>query len=518
MSELLAMVVPELVLIVAACVLFFAGGAGKSRGTAAAPWLAMAAILAAMVLNAYAFLPPQNVMDGVSGSLRLDSFAGFIRLVTCVVGVILLLLAWPTRPDGSGNLAVVWGQNAGEFFAMFLLSIAGLLLVTLANDLIVLFLAIEMVSIPTYVMVSLSRPAAAAQEAALKYFFLGAMSSAVMLFGMSYLYGTTGEIAFGPLSANLRAAIQTAGSLSTWQMMAVLMVLVGLAFKMAAFPMHFYVGDVYEGAAAPVTAFIAFVPKAAGFVALLRLLWIVGGNEFELPAQIVTLLWVMAAVTMSIGNTLAILQNNVKRLMAYSSVAHSGYMLVGVAALHVPRTQAMEGVIFYLAAYGIMNAGAFGVLTLLPARDGRDDGAETFADLAGQGRRHVAIGLAMTVCCLSLIGIPLTVGFLGKLLLIRQGLGAGLNWLVVVLLVNAVLSAAYYLRIVGVMFLAAESGGPIPAELADRQRLGGQSAVVLGVVLAVVATVGFGAVAPVAQVLMSGASLGSTMWVGGARE
>jgi NADH-quinone oxidoreductase subunit N len=521
MSELWNILGPELVLIGAACALFFLGCSGKTSARASAPWLALLALLGvfALQMTRYTQDVPGEVHTTI-GSLRMDPLAQYIRLLTPVVAIMLLLLAWPTREDATGNSALDYGQDAGEFFAMFLLSIAGVLLVSIANDLVLLFLALELVSLPTYIMVSMSRPGAAAQEAGVKYFFLGALSVALMLFGFSYLYGTTGEINLIKIWFKLRPPADTPLALvvlSPWQMMAVVMILVGLAYKMAAFPLHFYAGDVYEGAATPVTAFLAFVPKTAGFVALVKVLFMVGGNNFAVPKQILALLWIMAALTMTIGNVLALLQNNVKRVLAYSSIAHSGYMLAGIAALcssagvgFDPGT-ALRGVLFYLAAYGIMNGGAFGVLVLLPSRVSPNESAETFEDLAGQGRRRTALGLAMAVSCFSLIGIPATVGFLGKLMLILPTFAAGLKWLVVVLIINAAISAAYYLRIVASMFLRTESAAG--AELQPAAAARPQFAVVLAVVLSVVGTLLFGAVPQAAQVLTVGAGQGANLYV-----
>jgi NADH-quinone oxidoreductase subunit N len=398
-----------------------------------------------------------------------------------------------------------------------------------------------------------------AQEAGVKYFFLGAMAAAVMLFGFSYLYGATGKTKLDEITTSIgatrptregsmnasaastrpattqpAAATQpfTGGAddgperfwagwhpprLSAWHAVAVVMLLAGLAFKIAAVPMHAYAGDVYQGAATPVTAFLAFVPKTSGFVAILKVLSAVGGPHWAEPDWLVKLLWVVAAFTMTVGNVLAMVQpsnGNVKRVLAYSSVAHSGYMLVGLTALvqaarainpqasqfaeisqaRAVQSDALAGVLFYLAAYGVMNAGAFGVLMLLPSRatsyaqgahayslGARAYGggvsaraarhrpppattAETFEDLAGQGRRHPLLGLAMAVCCFSLIGLPLTVGFVGKFYLIKPALEAGLVWLVVITLTNAAISAAYYLRIVATMFLRPAPGTATDAD------------------------------------------------------
>ncbi len=457
MKAMLANLAPELMLTGIACILFLLGCSNKRSSRQMAPFLALIALVFILI----PVFARRNVarIESLDSPVIVDGLAHFIRALTPLVAILLLLLAWPTNREQTGNSALEYGNDGGEFFALFLLSIAGLMLVSVSNDLILLFLALELVSIPTYIMVSISRPLAVAQEAGVKYFFLGALSVALMLFGFSYLFGATGQINMPKIGAVLQQTIADTGNLTSWQKLGVLLVILGLAFKMAAFPLHFYAGDVYEGAATPVTAFLAFVPKTAGFVALVKILTMVGGNNFSLlPRQMSWLLWALAALTMTAGNVLGLLQSNVKRVLAYSSIAHTGYMLVGAAALSrvvdgkPVGPEALGAILFYLAAYGLMNAAAFGVLMLLPSRDG-ENSAETFDDLAGQGRRHVGLGLAMAVACFSLIGIPLTVGFVGKLFLIVPALRSGMTLLVIVLVVNAAISAAYYLRIVATLFL-----------------------------------------------------------------
>ncbi len=378
-------------------------------------------------------------------------------------------------------------------------------LVASANDLILLFLAIELASIPTHVLVSISRPLPVAKEAGVKYFFLGAMAAALMLFGFSYLYGATGLLNLEQMTRQFRGH----PALTAWQLLAVLTILLGLAFKMAAVPLHFYAGDVYQGAATPVTALLSFVPKTSGFVAAIKILFVISGGMWIAPATVVKLLWIMAVLTMCVGNVLGLLQFNVKRVLAYSSIAHSGYMLVGLATLAASGSVgALQGVLFYLAAYGIMNAGAFGVLMLLPAREPRPgSSAETLDDLAGQGRRHPALGLAMAVSCFSLIGLPLTVGFWGKVYLIQPALNAGLYGLVIIMVINAAISAAYYLRIVAALFLRAE---PAPAVVPEP--LAGRSpALALAVVLSAGGALLFGLVLPATRALSQTATQATAM-------
>lgn len=497
MRELVSILLPEIILIVVACALLLLGVSSKPSARRLAPVLALAALAAVFAMQMYALVGEPSVRADPWNTVRSTFFSHYIKLLAAGIGGLLVLLAWPTNADATGSRSLHFGGDAGEFFALMLLSIAGVFLVSVANELVLLFLAIELASIPTYIMVSVSRPIPVAQEAGVKYFFLGAMSAAVMLFGFSYLYGTTGLNQLDEIAAALQptwtgdgdAAVLVPAALSGWKMLGVVMLLAGFAFKIAAVPLHVYAGDVYQGAATPVTAFLAFVPKTSGMVAIIKLLAVVGGPHWNVPQEIVRLLWVLAALTMTVGNVLALMQTNVKRVLAYSSVAHTGYMLVGLTALsgayasmpnigQAMRVQpdALEGVLFYLAAYGIMNAGAFGVLALLPSRVANLNArarrlpieptppattAETFEDLAGQGRRHPLLGLAMAVSCFSLIGLPLTVGFFGKLYLIKPALDGRFYWLVVITVVNAAISAAYYLRIVATLFLRPD---PMTAE------------------------------------------------------
>jgi NADH-quinone oxidoreductase subunit N len=522
MTQLFHALFPELVLMTVACVLLLLGAVNKAGARRAAPVLAL---LALVFVFGYQITRPdlgQNAMRDPTGTVMVFNFAMYVKLLAAGVGILFILLAWPTNRDATGNAALDYATEAGEFFGLMLLSISGIFLVASANDLILLFLGIELASLPTYIMVSISRPVPAAQEAGVKYFFLGAMAAAIMLFGFSYLYGSTGLINLDQIGRAFHAMVAPGTlerpRLAPWAMLAVVMLVAGFAFKLAAFPLHFYAGDVYQGAATPVTAFLSFVPKASGMVALIKLIYVAGGNSWAAPEQLTKLLWIMAVLTMTIGNTVALWQVNIKRVFAYSSIAHSGYMLVGLTALATggidTQEQALRGVLFYLAAYGIMNAGAFGVLMLLPARPMRTwsgqatpippaTTAETFEDIAGQGRRHPALGLGMAVCCFSLIGLPLTVGFFGKLYLIRPALTAGLYWLVVITMINAAISAAYYLKIVAAMFLRPDPDGEEIADARYARRLPAPLPITAAVVLSVFGTLLFGTIIPATQVLVN---------------
>jgi NADH-quinone oxidoreductase subunit N len=467
---------PELLMVAVACALFLLGISRQAWLRHFVPYIALVTLLVALGIQSLRLnsaLAPDNWM-----TVQTSGFVQFIKFIAAAVGSLLVLLAWPTNPEGTASPAIDYGEETAEFFALMLLSLAGLFLVAEANDIMLLFLGIELASIPTYIMVSVSRPLPVAQEAGVKYFFLGAMAAAVLLFGFSYLFGVTGTTTLFGTEAHAGIAerfaatpamiASGAGGWSSWQMLAVVMVIVGLAFKMAAVPMHVYAADVYQGAATPVTAFLSFVPKASGFVALVRVLYAAGGGTWHMPHQIVELLWVLAVLTMTFGNVLGLLQFNLKRVFAYSSIAHSGYMLVGVTALVgswatvparavIAENDALRGVLFYLAVYGVTSTAALGILILLPSRTPAPaTTAETFEDLAGVGHRHLLLALAMSIACFSLTGLPLTVGFWGKFMLLEPALHGGFYWLAAITMLNAAISAAYYLKIVAALFLRAD--------------------------------------------------------------
>lgn len=502
--ELFTLLLPEILLTAAAVVLFMLGVVKSPLARRLAPWVALCGLAVSLVVAIAQAGEFQQRLD-FTGSVLASSFSDFVKVLTAAIGIFFILLSWPTNEDATGNTALRFGADSGEYFGLILLSFAGIMLVGGANDTIFLFMGIELASIPTYVLVSMSRPLPAAQEAGVKYFYLGAMSAAVMLLGFAYLYGATGTtnlVEMGQVFAGARPGLgydSAADSLlrpATWHILGAVFVLLGFAFKLAAFPLHFYAGDVYTGAATPITALLSFVPKAVGIVATIKILLVVGGNGFALPGSVWKVLYVIAVLTMFVGNTLALRADNLKRVMAYSSIAHSGYMLVALTVLAAGAAlrpvgqhesllisggewgrQAVSGVLFYLVAYGIMNAGVFAVLMMLPSRRYITDfegkvrrfpatSAETYADIAGAGRRHPWLAVTMSVCCISLIGIPLTAGFLGKLYILWPAVtlagDSGVSvtgrtamwWLVGLTVLNAAIGAAYYLRIIAAMVLA----------------------------------------------------------------
>jgi NADH-quinone oxidoreductase subunit N len=477
MTSLFSILLPEIVLVTAACVLFLKGLLPGKLGGGFSAGLALVAMLVATFCAYLAWdrHNPAVVVTDTYGNFRLASFALWLRLVILAIGTLLVLLSWPSGKARTGNLGVDFGQDSGEYFGLLLLALSGLTMVCGANDLIVLFMAIELASIPTYILVSTGRPLPAAQEAGLKYFFLGAFSAAILLMGLAYLYGAFGTTNLNDIAARLHAGANVVGApeLNTWVLFSAVLIVVSLGFKLAAVPLHTYAADVYQGAATAVTAMLGFIPKAVGIIALIKILYVYSGGgigDWLVDDKLGKLIWILAILTMTVGNLLALTQSNIKRMFAYSSVAHSGYMLAGVAMLTLSAAaptaiEALHAVLVYLTIYGLMSTAAFGVLVMLPSKSiinvgGKDitppaTTAETLDDVAGVGRQYPLIGIMMAIACFSLIGIPLTAGFWGKYYLISTALsqsGTLIFWLAIALILNSALGASYYLRVVAAMF------------------------------------------------------------------
>jgi NADH-quinone oxidoreductase subunit N len=478
------LIVPEIVLLIGACVLFLGATFPVHRNV----WGAVALATLAVAGIALGLSHPGPGSDAVlfASPVLLDGAAVYLKAISLAGGAILVLCAWDELPD----------RQAAEYHGCLLLLVAGLCLTGAANDLITLFLALELVSIPTYILLYLPRADNAAQEAAAKYFLLSVFSSGLLLFGFSYLYGMVG-------TTNIPALVEAldlthGGGLPGVSLVALVMVLAGLGFRITAVPFHFYAPDVYQGSAPAVASLLAYVPKVAGFAALLRLLGFLHhgteGPAMTLGVQVPHLLWILSVVTMSLGNVLALLQDNVKRMLAYSSVAHAGYMLIGLvtARFLAPGNDVggVDAVLFYLVAYGAMTVGAFTVLGYLstPQRP-----VETVEDLAGLGLSRPGVAALMALFLFSLIGIPWTAGFAGKWLLfwgamgVPEGPGMPTTWfraLALIAALNAAVGAWYYLRIVTVMYL----GRPLHP-LVPSRRLAGLAALLLCAVVTLVAGV-----------------------------
>lgn len=518
-EEKLSHLWPEITMLIGACACLVAGLSAKQAVRKATPMVAVATlVVSAIVLLAWG--DPDK-----SHFLGLGAMAGYLKLAVLCMGVLLVFVATGTvdkikqvmdAEAREGKAFEPGDDYKAEFFAFMLFSLTGVMLTAGASDLVWLFLALELTSLPTYVMVATSRDRdnGLAQESAVKYFFLGALSAAVFLYGFTLIYGATGVTEFGQI-----ADYVSANGASKMIVLGVALSVIGVCFKIAAVPMHFYTADVYQGAATPVTAFLAFVPKAAGMIALIALLGLPLSADSEgvmrLPEPIVYLVAIIAALTMTVGNALGLVQKNIKRVLAYSSIAHSGYMLVGVlvgpmlamsmieeakAAGESVDTSLSNGtaaVLFYLIAYGLSTIGAFTVIGCLTRKDGGD--VENYDDLAGMRTRHPFQAGVLLVSVVSLVGLPPLVGFLGKLYLIGSAYAAGtadsgyaglFQGLVVLLILNSAMSAGYYLRIIAVAFFGEDKGQTV-VTAPPLRRAGGVIAALASIALGGYPSAGF---------------------------
>jgi NADH-quinone oxidoreductase subunit N len=369
---------------------------------------------------------------GFHDTLKADAFALFFAVLVSVGAAFTVLMSIDYLRDHP--------LAGGDYYALVLLSTCGMILMAAANDLIVIFLALEIMSVAIYVLAGILRSDPRSNEAALKYFFLGAFASGFLLYGAAFLFGAAGST---QLDAIARVVAKTPENPFVWLGLALL--LVGFGFKVAMVPFHGWAPDVYEGAPTTITAFMAVGVKAAAFAAFGRVLAVAFGG---VPASWSGVLWVIAALTMTVGNVTAIAQRNVKRMLAFSSIAHAGYALVGLVA---GTRDGGAALCLYLAAYTVMNLGAFAVLIALGRRG---EPCETLEDLAGMGWRQPLLGVAMTVFMLSLAGIPPTAGFAGKLALFGAAVDAGYVVLVVIAVLNSVVSVYYYLGVLVQLYMA----------------------------------------------------------------
>jgi len=456
-------ILPELILVGAALVLLTASGLRRARLPRGVHMIATIAA-AGGALGAAWYLWAQvsdgKARDAVAGAVVVDGFSVFFMiLVSCAV-VLGALLAddYLRREDLDGP----------EFYALMMLSASGAMFMAAANDLIVLFLGLELLSISLYVMAGLHLRRSESQEAAMKYFLLGAFSSAFFLYGIALVYGATGSTALPAIADFLRTNVLVSNGLLVGGLG---FLLVGLGFKVAAVPFHMWTPDVYQGAPTPVTGFMAAAAKAAGFAGLLRVLFSTF-ITYRLDWQPVV--WALAVATLVLGSVVALVQTDVKRMLAYSSIAHAGYVLVGV---EVATSRGTAGALFYLLAYTFMVLGSFGVVTVVGRRGDAAHDLDTYRGLAS---RRPALALAFTIFLLAQAGVPPSTGFLAKFYVIGAAVEARAYALAIIAMVAAVVAAFFYLRVIVVMYMTA-------SEEAESPRL----RVPAGVTVALAATLGF---------------------------
>lgn len=472
-AETIAVLIPELILVLAATFIYVAGAfLPNKKFWAGLGVLAIIASAAALTGQYDKLFWPNGaeqptLVANIGGPLAVDLMGQYVRLLALVVGAALLLTS--ARPQNE--------ELVPEVIGTILMAVAGVMLVGGSRDLVMLFLGLELISIPTYILLFLGRKDGSSSESAAKYFFLSILSSGITLYGFSYLYGVGGSTRLDEIQTALTAALKTADSAPLFAQLALVLVTAGLGFKIAAVPFHFYAPDVYQGTTHANAGFLAVLPKIAGIVALVRIVSVALPGTEETAVR---LLLILSMVTMTLGNVTALWQDDVRRMMAYSSIAHAGYMLVGLAVAAVVSSAArgtdakliaslagVDGIgatLFYTVAYSLATAGLFACFAYF---GGPNRSLDKLDDLAGVGRTSPGVALAAAVFLFSLAGIPPMPGFFGKLELFYGAIQVGLSesklapWfiaLAVVGMLNAAISAAYYLRLIGAMYFRTPEG------------------------------------------------------------
>lgn len=381
-------------------------------------------------------------LSGFQGMVVLDGFSTFVNALLLLSGLLGIGLSF-------GYIKRM-NMERGEYYTLMLFSISGMMLMAQAADLIVVFLALELLSIPLYVLAAFDRPRVESEEAGLKYFLLGAFATGFVVYGTTLIFGATGTTSLN----GIVTSIASNASPSLLLTIGAALILVGLGFKIAAVPFHMWTPDVYQGSPTAVTAFMSSGAKIAGFAALLRLF----ATAFpSIAVDMTGVLWAISALTMILGNLIAISQSNIKRMLAYSSIAHAGYILMAFVPYGNPDVASVSVAagLFYLVAYAITNFGTWGVVIALEKAEGK--GLE-IRDYAGLGRKYPALAAAMTVFMLSLIGLPPTIGLVGKFYLFRAVMAGGFTGLAIIGVLTSLISAYYYLRVVVTMYM--QEGDP----------------------------------------------------------
>lgn len=417
----------------------------EEQNPAGTLWQGVGGLLASAILlmTVFVLLRDQDVITAFHGALIMDGKTVTVGVLALLVGAVAAFLMYDNPATN--------GEQFSELMFLTLSSVFGMLVMAAANDLIILFIGLEMMSLSLYLMIAMSHEQRLSKEAALKYFVLGSVASAILLYGISFVFGAVHSTSLAQVLEQAPKLVQT----SRLFLFGISLAFLGFCFKVSIFPFHAWTPDVYQGAPTPHSAFMATAVKAVSFVAFLRLMEsrVLGSSE----ALLNVFQW-MAVLTMIVGNVGAILQNNLKRMLAYSSVAHSGYILVGLIAASVePMGTTLQiglgpsaAVIFYLFGYSIMTVGAFAIVTLF---EKTEESVLYVDDLAGLAKRRPVMAAALTICLLSLAGVPPMLGFFGKFYLFTAAMQQGLVWLSLWAMLNSVIAVYYYLRPIVVMYM-----------------------------------------------------------------
>ncbi len=400
-------------------------------------WTAVMAAIGLLLSLGISIARFGTATTGFSGMVISDGFSYFLNMLFLFSGLAAIALAY--------DYLKRMGIERGEYYVLLLFSICGMMLMSLANDLIVVFLALELLSIPLYVLAGFARPRLESEEASLKYFLMGAFAGGFVVFGIALIFGATGTTNLTNIFASIRSDTTNLPLLT----LGAGLILVGFGFKVAAVPFHMWTPDVYQGSPSAVTAFMSVGAKAGGFAALLRIFV----SAFPaLSTDLTMIIWTISALTMFLGNVVAIAQSNIKRLLAYSSIAHAGYILMALVPYGntAVNKDTISAALFYLVAYALTSFGAWAVVIALEKAEGK--GLE-LNDYAGLARKYPLLAASMAVFMLSFIGVPPTIGFMGKFYLFRTVIEGGYLGLALIGVFTSLISAYYYLRIIVIMYM-----------------------------------------------------------------
>jgi len=433
-------ILPIVILIISAIILLLVGLWLPKRQRWLVPLLTAVSMLCTLVL---VVVRSQESSWAFSQMILVDGFSAFVSAVLLISGIVAVIL--------SIDYFHCSGEGRFEYFILLLIAVAGMMLMAASADLIITFLALELLSLPLYVMVASACSRSEAEEASIKYFLLGAFAGGFFLYGVALIFGATGYTSL----TEIVTAYQTGLANTKLLIVGSGLVLVGLGFKIAIVPFHMWTPDVYQGAPSPVTAFMSVAVKAAAFAALLRIFQMALSPVAE---NLSPLIWMLAALTMLLGNLAALAQNNLRRMLAYSSIAHAGYMLVPMVTLGNTSftAESIGGVLFYLLTYGI---GSLGAWTVVGALENETHQQVEISDMAGLARKSPLLAACMTVFMFSFIGMPPTLGFVGKFFVFSSAISAGQVTLALVGVIASLISAGYYLRVVVMMYM--RDGEPI---------------------------------------------------------
>ena len=409
------------------------------------------------------------------GAYRVDDLTTYLDILFVAVVAVTLMIA--------ADYLEARDLPAPEFAAVLLFALSGVMLISASGDLLVLFLGLELMVLPGYLLAGFAKHDALSTEGAIKYFLLGSFSSAIFLFGLAFIWGLTGTTRIDGVAAALTPIVNGSAPVSPGVAMGLALLTTGVAFKIAAVPFHYWTPDAYQGSPTPVTGYLSIVPKVGAFALILRLFV---GALGPLSSEWNVIIVLLAAATMTLGNLVALSQDSVKRMLAYSSIAHTGYMLVGLAAWSSANSQieGLDSLLYYGAAYAAMNIGAFAVVAAIQRRTGISSQLDSFSGLGG---REPFLAVLMTLFLLSLTGIPPTAGFFAKATIILAAVEAGgpAGILAIVAVLNAAIAAFYYLRVVVYMFMRDPKGEPQPVFIGRLMRTGLIVAAVFTILLGV---------------------------------